>query len=424
MGMTTPARIVLAKVGLDGHDRGIKVVARGLRDEGFHVIYAGLWQSPEAVVRAVVDEDAGWLGLSLLSGAHMTLVPRVLEMMRQAGLGDVGLLVGGIIPEADVPKLIQLGVARVFGPGTVIHEIAEFLRGQDTGGHEQLLARFLQRDRRALSRLLTQAARGEGAETNRGGFAGPTATDHPQPLFPTGSGEKEGEVADRARGQPRVIAVTGSGGVGKSTLIGKLIEVIRRAERSVAVLACDPQSPLTGGALLGDRIRMPNRPADDAVFIRSVATPGGRSGVAPNVDLMIGLFGRFGFDTVIVETVGAGQGDTAVRDVADVVIVLVQPETGDELQWEKAGLLEIADIVVVHKADLSSAERVESQLRELLNLPGCRSVPVVRVSSTRETGVEELWAAVDACPGRPRAWRGEGHALRGVREGVCRANWG
>jgi methylmalonyl-CoA mutase cobalamin-binding domain/chain len=403
MGMTTPARIVLAKVGLDGHDRGIKVVARGLRDEGFHVIYAGLWQSPEAVVRAVVDEDAGWLGLSLLSGAHMTLVPRVLEMMRRAGLGDVGLLVGGIIPEADVPKLIQLGVARVFGPGTVIHEIAEFLRGHDTAGHEQPLARFPKDDRRALSRLLTQAARGEGAETIRGGLPGPAATEHPQPLFPAGGGEKGGEAADRARGQPRVIAVTGSGGVGKSTLIGKLIELIRRAERSVAVLACDPQSPLTGGALLGDRIRMPNRPADDAVFIRSVATPGGRSGVAANVDLMIGLFGRFGFDTVIVETVGAGQGDTAIRDVADVVVVLVQPETGDELQWEKAGLLEIADIVVVHKADLSSAERVESQLCELLNMPGCRSVPVVRVSSTRETGVEELWAAVDACPGRPRA---------------------
>jgi LAO/AO transport system ATPase len=379
MGMTTPARIVLAKVGLDGHDRGIKVVARGLRDEGFHVIYAGLWQSPEAVVRAVVDEDAGWLGLSLLSGAHMTLVPRMLEMMVQAGLGDVGLLVGGIIPEADVPKLIQLGVARVFGPGTVIHDIAEFLRGQDTGDQKPFPAPLLPHDRRVLSRLLTQAARGEGAEPSLG------------------------EVADRARGQPRVIAVTGSGGVGKSTLIGKLIDVIRRAERSVAVLACDPQSPLTGGALLGDRIRMPNRPADDAVFIRSVATPGGRSGVAPNVDLMIGLFGRYGFDTVIVETVGAGQGDTAVRDVADVVIVLVQPETGDELQWEKAGLLEIADIVVVHKADLSSAESVETQLRELLNMPGCRSVPVVRVSSTKETGVEELWAAVDACPGRPRA---------------------
>jgi LAO/AO transport system ATPase len=376
MGNQAPMRIVLAKVGLDGHDRGIKVVARGLRDVGFHVIYAGLWQSPEAVVRAVADEDADWLGLSLLSGAHMTLVPRVQDLMRQAGLTDVGMLVGGIIPEEDVGKMLQLGVARVFGPGTVLEEIAEFLRDQHRRGDQQLFDRFLQGDRRALSRLLTQAARGESLELLRA--------------------EKESSGVLLARGQKRVIAVTGSGGVGKSTLIGKLIEVIRKAGHSVAVLACDPQSPLTGGALLGDRIRMPIRPNDDAVFIRSLATAGGESGVAPNVDFMIDLCARFGFDTVIVETVGAGQGDTAVRAIADVVVVLVQPETGDELQWEKAGQLEIADVVVVHKADLPSAERTFSQLRELLNLPGCRPVPVVRVSSNKGLGVEELWAAVDA----------------------------
>jgi methylmalonyl-CoA mutase cobalamin-binding domain/chain len=123
-----PQRIVLAKVGLDGHDRGIKVVARALRDAGLHVIYAGLWQTPEAVVRTVADEDADWLGLSLLSGAHMTLVPRVLELLRQAGLGDVGVLVGGIIPEADIAKLQEMGVARVFGPGTSLDEIVAFLR--------------------------------------------------------------------------------------------------------------------------------------------------------------------------------------------------------------------------------------------------------------------------------------------------------
>jgi len=123
-----PVRIVLAKVGLDGHDRGIKVVARALRDAGLHVIYAGLWQTPEAVVRAVADEDADWLGLSLLSGAHMTLVPRVLELLRQAGLGHVGVLVGGIIPEDDIPKLREMGVARVFGPGTSLDEIVAFLR--------------------------------------------------------------------------------------------------------------------------------------------------------------------------------------------------------------------------------------------------------------------------------------------------------
>ncbi len=127
--MTTaaPLRIVLAKVGLDGHDRGIKVVARALRDAGLHVIYAGLWQTPEAVVRAVADEDADWLGLSLLSGAHMTLVPRVLELLRDAGLGDVGVLIGGIVPEADVRKLHEMGVAHVFGPGTSLDEIVGFL---------------------------------------------------------------------------------------------------------------------------------------------------------------------------------------------------------------------------------------------------------------------------------------------------------
>ncbi len=130
--MTNPPalRIVLAKVGLDGHDRGIKVVARALRDAGMHVIYAGLWQTPEAVVRTVADEDADWLGLSILSGAHMTLVPRVLELLREAGLAHVGLLVGGIIPEGDIPKLLDLGVARVFGPGTAMEDIVAYLREQ------------------------------------------------------------------------------------------------------------------------------------------------------------------------------------------------------------------------------------------------------------------------------------------------------
>jgi methylmalonyl-CoA mutase cobalamin-binding domain/chain len=126
-----PVRIVLAKVGLDGHDRGIKVVARALRDAGFHVIYAGLWQTPKAVVRVVADEDADWLGLSLLSGAHMTLVPRVLEQLRHAGLEHVGVIVGGTIPQDDVPKLRELGVARVFGPGTPLAEIVAFLRGRE-----------------------------------------------------------------------------------------------------------------------------------------------------------------------------------------------------------------------------------------------------------------------------------------------------
>src|SRR5438128_4192989 len=128
MEQRPPLRVVLAKVGLDGHDRGIKVVARALRDAGFHVIYAGLWLTPEAVARAVADEDADWLGLSLLSGAHMTLVPRVLQALKDAQVEHVGVLVGGIIPEADIPRLKAMGVAHVFGPGTSLDDIVAFLR--------------------------------------------------------------------------------------------------------------------------------------------------------------------------------------------------------------------------------------------------------------------------------------------------------
>jgi methylmalonyl-CoA mutase, C-terminal domain len=135
MATALPARVVLAKVGLDGHDRGIKVVARALRDAGFPVIYAGLWQTPEAVVRTAADEDADWLGLSLLSGAHMTLVPRVIQRLREAGLEHVGVLVGGIVPEADVPKLLEMGVARVFGPGTAMADIVAFLKERGAASH-------------------------------------------------------------------------------------------------------------------------------------------------------------------------------------------------------------------------------------------------------------------------------------------------
>jgi len=135
MNNQPPLRIVLAKVGLDGHDRGVKVVTRALRDAGFHVIYPGLWQSPEAVVRTVADEDADWLGISLLSGTHMTLVPRIVEMLKAAGLDHVGVLVGGIIPEADVPKLTALGVARVFGPGTPMDDIIQYLRDEGSRTH-------------------------------------------------------------------------------------------------------------------------------------------------------------------------------------------------------------------------------------------------------------------------------------------------
>lgn len=122
-----PIRVVLAKVGLDGHDRGVQVVARALRDAGMEVIYTGLWQTPEAAVRAVEDEDADVLGISILSGAHLTLVPALVSLLRQRGLERVKLIVGGIIPESDVSSLESSGVAKVFTPGTPLAEITEFI---------------------------------------------------------------------------------------------------------------------------------------------------------------------------------------------------------------------------------------------------------------------------------------------------------
>jgi methylmalonyl-CoA mutase, C-terminal domain len=123
-----PIKVIIAKPGLDGHDRGAKVLARGLRDEGFEVIYTGLRQTPEMVVSAALQEDADVVGLSILSGAHMTLLPRICAGLREQGLDDVLVTAGGIIPDDDVPALTEAGINRVFGPGTTIREVAEYIR--------------------------------------------------------------------------------------------------------------------------------------------------------------------------------------------------------------------------------------------------------------------------------------------------------
>jgi len=133
--MKRPYRVVVDKPGLDGHDRGAKVIARALRDAGFEVIYTGLHQTPEQVVQAVVQEDADAVGLSLLSGAHLTLVPRVVAGLREQGLGDVLVFVGGIIPDGDIPTLKEMGVAEVFTPGAplpaIVQSLAEALDGRE-----------------------------------------------------------------------------------------------------------------------------------------------------------------------------------------------------------------------------------------------------------------------------------------------------
>ena len=124
----SPLRIVVAKPGLDGHDRGAKVVARALRDAGMEVVYTGLHQAPEQIVEAAIQDDADAVGLSVLSGAHMTLFARVVELLKQRDAADIMVFGGGIIPEADIPELAALGVATVFTPGATTHEIVDWVR--------------------------------------------------------------------------------------------------------------------------------------------------------------------------------------------------------------------------------------------------------------------------------------------------------
>ncbi len=251
---------------------------------------------------------------------------------------------------------------------------------------DDLLDRLRRGDRLALSRLLSRAARGDGVADLLG---------------------RLGPPAKRAR----VVAVTGSAGVGKSTLVGKLLETIRQHGPTVAVLACDPQSPLSGGALLGDRFRMPSRPDDDGVYIRSLAAAGGRGAIADNLDALLRLLEAFGVDVILIETVGAGQGDTAVHDLADAVVLLLQPETGDDIQWEKAGLLEVADVVVIHKADLPGAAAIEAQVRQTLALSGGSQPAVLRVSSRSGEGIEALWKVLRDLPPRRAADESGGRDL-------------
>ena len=121
-------RVVIAKPGLDGHDRGAKVIARALRDAGMEVIYTGLRQTPEQIVTAALQEDADVIGLSILSGAHMYICPRIMELLREHGLTDVLVVLGGIIPDADVPRLKELGIGGIFPPGTPMQQIVDFIR--------------------------------------------------------------------------------------------------------------------------------------------------------------------------------------------------------------------------------------------------------------------------------------------------------
>ena len=211
---------------------------------------------------------------------------------------------------------------------------------------------------------------------------------------------------------PGVAGFTGAPGTGKSTLVDAVVALLRKRNTSVAVLATDPNSPFTGGAILGDRIRMQRHALDPKVFIRSMGARGHLGGLSLATREAIRLFGSFGFDEVMIETVGVGQSELEVAAVADTTIVVLTPNLGDGVQMIKAGILEIADIFVVNKADLEGHARVVTELRSMLSLApkGTWKPPILATVAARQEGIEELWDAVLAHR-RHLESSGRGHEL-------------
>ncbi len=267
------------------------------------------------------------------------------------------------------------------GQDPVVPDTAD---GSDLARATELAVAAVAGDRHALARLLT-------AVENRTAVAESALRQ----LYP---------MAGRAH----LVGITGPPGAGKSTLVAALISEVRAAGRTVAVVAVDPSSPITGGAILGDRVRMQAYAADRDVFIRSMAARGHAGGLASTTGAACALLDAVGFDLILVETVGTGQSEVEVASSADTTVVLEAPEMGDEVQAIKAGLLEVADLVVVNKGDRPGAQRTAAQLRAMLVAapvvgasaadaarPRPKRPEILITTASTGQGVPELLAALD-----------------------------
>lgn len=238
---------------------------------------------------------------------------------------------------------------------------------------DNIVERFLSGDRRALARVISRIE-----------------DESPQ-------GREYLRAIYGHSGRSHTIGITGSAGAGKSTLTGALAAEYRKRDKTVGIIAVDPSSPFTHGAILGDRIRMQDLTLDPGVFVRSMAGRGALGGLAPSINDVVAAVEAFGFDYVLVETVGAGQDEVEIAGTAMTTVLVNNPGTGDDIQALKAGILEIADVLVVNKADHPGADMLASQLQGLLNLSpkDVRKPPIVKAISTRGEGMAELADAIE-----------------------------
>lgn len=360
-------KVLLAKGGLDGHDRGILVVAQALRDSGVEVVYGGLYCSPEEIVQMALEEDADMIGISMHSHAHLGVFSEVLKLLKKKTGEDWFVFGGGVIPKKDILQLQKMGVKKIFLPGTDTKDIANFVSG----------APFKKREAGSLSDLAERVKRGETPAASR-----------LMTLIQKGN-RRAKELVSEFPGVPKdtlLIGVTGPGGVGKSALINRLIHSFREEEKTVGVMACDPVSPISGGSFLGDRVRMQDHTLDERVFIRSLAQYQNFKGVTPETPDLIKIFGAIKKDVILIETVGAGQVDLGFKDLVDTLILVLMPGLGDVIQILKGGVIETADIIVVNQSDKPG---VDAMLQNLLTYFG-NTKKIYKTNSITGEGVIEL----------------------------------
>ncbi|MDF1808599.1 MAG: cobalamin-dependent protein [Phycisphaerales bacterium] len=355
-------RVLLGKMGLDGHDRGVKVIARALRDSGVHVIYSGLWQTPASLAISARDEDVDVIAASMMSNSHLVLGRRLIDSMNEVGRPDIPVLMGGILPQEDISKLIEMGVKQCFPTGTGLMDIVHAVRA---------------------------AVHPQDAVVGSGNASAQLSRD-------ISLMHNEKKMRDNAtmRRPKRVIGFTGSPGAGKSTLVAQLArEHFTRAQADpsigrCAVLAFDPKSPITSGALLGDRLRVDFNNIGEHVYYHSLAIRGeDYHGLQGAIELIGGACeGNDAYDTLFVETVGAGQNETMIRDFVDTTAVVLTPGMGDSVQMDKAGILEIADIFVCNKADHPGEDELVRDLRDIAG-----KTPIMETVATHSKGIPELF---------------------------------